>query len=503
MASVTRYATSAESTPPDRPSTTRSKPACRGDVEARLRTRLGGRVAHLPGPLAHDPLELAQDDLRPLVAQQRRGDPLAAQVGQVHVHEVQPLVVERRPEARVPGRADDLRTAPEADRLVHADAVDEDDIARRHLRVGPHQRAPRGRGAQPELVDRGHVAARRRGDVDEHLGAIESQELRHREMPEVLAHGEADAHAKAARHGPDERAGGEEAPFVEEAVGGQEDLAMNVVHGAVLEQRRGDEETMVGRLLHEGDHRGQAHRLGRQGRKARVIEPHRDLGREILQQVPGQTQLGEDDEPGAARPRLGKERAMALEVRLERAELRGGLGEGDAERLHAARESSGPRAGQAPATWGPAGGRGAAEGTGGPGARIPMAWTCSVEPSTSSAKWQATSWPLERTRRLGSSATQRSGLPSRSRSPHPLRNPHPQGGFTGLGTSPLRMIRRRRASTAGSGMGMADRSATAYGGTGRWFSYRDGATSTMRPSDFTSIRLLMWRTTERSWAMKR
>ena len=39
---------------------------------------------------------------------------------------------------------------------------------------------------------------------------------------------------------------------------------------------------------------------------------------------------------------------MALEVRLERAELRGGLGEGDAERLHAARESSGPRAGQAP-----------------------------------------------------------------------------------------------------------------------------------------------------------
>src|SRR3989304_5872466 len=50
----------------------------RGDVEARLRTRLGGRVAHLPGPLAHDPPELAQGDLRPLVAPARRGGPPAA-----------------------------------------------------------------------------------------------------------------------------------------------------------------------------------------------------------------------------------------------------------------------------------------------------------------------------------------------------------------------------------------------------------------------------------------
>ena len=36
----------------------------------------------------------------------------------------------------------------------------------------------------------------------------------------------------------------------------------------------------------------------------------------------------------------------------------------------------------------------------------------------------------------------------------------PGGGFAGLGTSPLRMIRVRRASTSGSGLGTAEISAS-------------------------------------------
>ena len=52
-------------------------------------------------------------------------------------------------------------------------------------------------------------------------------------------------------------------------------------------------------------------------------------------------------------------------------------------------------------------------------------------------------------------------------------------------------------------MGMAERSATLYGWSGFRFSSREGATSTMRPRYMTAMRSLMWRTTERSWAMNR
>ena len=94
-----------------------------------------------------------------------------------------------------------------------------------------------------------------------------------------------------------------------------------------------------------------------------------------------------------------------------------------------------------------------------------------------------------------SSAEQRSGLPSRSRSQQRVWKWQPDGGLTGDGTSPLRMIRRRRRSTSGSGIGTADSSATVYGWSGRELSSRDGASSTIRPRYITAIRSLMWRTT--------
>ena len=42
-----------------------------------------------------------------------------------------------------------------------------------------------------------------------------------------------------------------------------------------------------------------------------------------------------------------------------------------------------------------------------------------------------------------------------------------------------------------------------YGWSGRELSSRDGASSTIRPRYITAIRSLMWRTTDRSWAMNR
>ena len=56
-------------------------------VEARWQSRPGsasgsrGRIGRQAGPLGDDPRQLADLELRPLVAQQRQGDPLAADVG--------------------------------------------------------------------------------------------------------------------------------------------------------------------------------------------------------------------------------------------------------------------------------------------------------------------------------------------------------------------------------------------------------------------------------------
>ena len=101
---------------------------------------------------------------------------------------------------------------------------------------------------------------------------------------------------------------------------------------------------------------------------------------------------------------------MALEVLIERPEARCDLGEGDPQRLHRpslARQTpeDGTDGGALGGTGGVAGkaprsGRGVPSGPsdggtepagGAVGAPRPTAWTCSAEPATSSAKWQATS----------------------------------------------------------------------------------------------------------------
>ena len=66
----------------------------------------------------------------------------------------------------------------------------------------------------------------------------------------------------------------------------------------------------------------------------------------------------------------------------------------------------------------------------------------------------------------GSIVRQFSGLPSRSYSQQRVWNRQPGGGLTGLGTSPLRMTRRRLRSATGSGTGTADSSARVYGWPG-------------------------------------
>ncbi len=109
---------------------------------------------------------------------------------------------------------------------------------------------------------------------------------------------------------------------------------MDVRQRAVLEQGRRDEQPVIGRLLDERDDRRQPPGRRRQLRQARVVEPHRDLGREVLELVAGQAELGEDDEVGATVASLAQALVMRRQVRLERAETRRDLGQGDPECLH-------------------------------------------------------------------------------------------------------------------------------------------------------------------------
>src|SRR6476469_9001366 len=97
------------------------------DVKSRLRERIAGQVTGEPRALVEDALELALLELQPLVAEQRQADPLAPDLGQRELGHEQALIEERRAEQRRPGRVDDLRAAPERDRLVHPDPVAEDD----------------------------------------------------------------------------------------------------------------------------------------------------------------------------------------------------------------------------------------------------------------------------------------------------------------------------------------------------------------------------------------
>ena len=102
------------------------------------------------------------------------------------------------------------------------------DDRRRQLGVRPHQRPPRRRRPEPDLVRGREIAAGRRRDVDQDLGAVEGQELGHGQVPEVLADRDPDADPEPRRRRPQEIARGEEPPLVEQAVRRQEQLPVDV-----------------------------------------------------------------------------------------------------------------------------------------------------------------------------------------------------------------------------------------------------------------------------------
>ena len=92
-------------------------------------------------------------------------------------------------------------------------------------------------------------------------------------------------------------------------------------------------------LLDEADRDQRPRRAAAQLGQARVVDAHGDLGNEVLEQVAGECQLGEDDQRRALPRRGGQPLGEELEVGVHLTEARRHLGQRDPV-FHAAQRSA-------------------------------------------------------------------------------------------------------------------------------------------------------------------
>src|SRR2546425_8128099 len=195
-ASAASVATRLESTPPLKPSTTRSNPTLRTSLRMKPTrmprtnsglSRSGGKTGseRLAGALMPDPAELVDGQLEPLVAQQRIGKPLAPDLPEVDGGQDERLVGVFLLRNDVAVGADPHGTAPEIRAVLMPDPVAVEEEGRQELGVGAADEAIRLRRSQP-LVSRDPTprAGRR---TDDHVHAFEAQNVGAREVPDVFA----------------------------------------------------------------------------------------------------------------------------------------------------------------------------------------------------------------------------------------------------------------------------------------------------------------------------
>jgi hypothetical protein len=171
----------------------------------------------------------------------------------------------------------------------------------------------------------------RRRQVDEQLRAREREVRRGRaRLPDVLADRRPYQHL-AELEQEQLPAGGEVPVLVEDAVVGQEALAVERLHLAVRTDRAGVEEVAVepGRADERGDPRAGARDLTQ-----RLLGRAHERGpqQQVLGRVAGHRQLGEEDEVGACRARVGQTGENALSVAVQVADDRVDLGEREPHR---------------------------------------------------------------------------------------------------------------------------------------------------------------------------
>ena len=189
-------------------------------------------------------------------------------------------------------------------------------------------------GVEPDLgVLRKNVTgeiAHRTGHLHDHqVGPVQKQRRYERRVPCVLANHGTDA-PEARIEGFDARTPPEVARFVEHAVAGQIDLAVDMPELALLEVEPSDVLSMGGRFLDGADQNRHFTTGLRQAPQPRVFERKRDFAHHVLQQITRERELGKDQEldPGFACP--GNPLLMELDVGVDVAQNDVALSQTDA-----------------------------------------------------------------------------------------------------------------------------------------------------------------------------
>src|ERR1700694_873102 len=252
-ASVASVATRLESTPPLRPRTTRSKPTLRTSLRMKPtripRTssgliRSGGKTGseRLAGALMPGSAQLVDGQLDPLVAQQRVGEPLAADVPKIDVGQDERLVGVFLVRDDVAVRPDHHGAAPEICAILVAHAVAVEKEGREELGIGAAEEAVRLRCSEA-LVGRDPTAGAR-GRTDDHVHPFQAEDVGTGEVPDVFADqdpGPAEFRLETAEAVPR----GEVASLVEHAIGREVHLAVHVDELAAAEVEAGVEVAVI------------------------------------------------------------------------------------------------------------------------------------------------------------------------------------------------------------------------------------------------------------------
>src|SRR3989441_1967726 len=321
-ASAASVATRLESTPPLKPSTTRSNPTLRTSLRMKPtrmpRTnsgliRSGGKTGseRLAGALMPDPTEFVDGQLEPLVAQQRIGKPLAPDLPEVDGGQDERLVGVFLLRDDVAVGADHHGTAPEVRAVLIPDPVAVEEEGRQELGVGAADEAVRLRGSQP-LVGR-DPAPRAGRRTDDHVHAFETQDVGAGEVPDVFA----DKYPGPAESGLETAKAitrREIALLVEHAIGRQVDLAVDVDQLAPAEIEAGVEVAMIGLFDHRAQYDVQPIRQAAQLVHDGTLDRDRAFSDEVLEEIAGQAELREDQQLDAGLFRLTHPVPVAFQV---------------------------------------------------------------------------------------------------------------------------------------------------------------------------------------------
>src|ERR1035441_3523699 len=233
-------ALSAESMPPDRPTTTRSKPTLRTSLRTNP-TRMSRTTSlSIESASTSETVCLGVVDVMSFIPEQGVGDASASHRCQVDAVEHEALVTAGRVVEKTAIGTDGTRPSPEADAVLEPHAVAVQQVRGKELRVGPRHGVVAARRAQRMTMDHASAGGGRR--ADEELAPPTRQQPRGCGVPHVLA----DEHARlpwALRPGGIHRGGegaepvalGQVPCLVEESIRRQVHLAMDVMDATLAE----------------------------------------------------------------------------------------------------------------------------------------------------------------------------------------------------------------------------------------------------------------------------